>query len=387
MPLALAKAVLKHESCPPGSPWPCTELTAIGHRHRSAITSPYRSASSAISDVCLRLSPGPLQDKLPRHRAAPFLWDPAPQEPPSLCPKALPSPFPAGRGPPGAPGAAGPAGGGPAAPPLAPRSLLPMGEPLTRRVRALPPMGGVVFGFAGSGSRTLSGGGRSVPEGAAGAAGGGDRDSDSLVRGPAAVAASLSPVLVCPRVSAAAVTVRRRLRRGRAVRGRRALRGGEEGAARRGWVADTGAGSLSLEGSGGGRVCLQNVSRCAEKPSARRVPAVRGCGGLGVTGAAGAGRGAAGAGGAELRVQGAASPASGDAVPIPCPPGCSSCRRRRKRPLGVGISIAPKRCVCRRCPCRPSASPAPSASPRGDLRTVLGEMRALEGPSHRPQRT
>ncbi|KAI1238145.1 hypothetical protein IHE44_0012861 [Lamprotornis superbus] len=60
-------------------------------------------------------------------------------------------------------------------------------------------MGGAVVGFAGCGSRTLSGGGRSVPEGAAGAAGGGDRDSDSLVRGPAAAAPSLSPVLVCPR--------------------------------------------------------------------------------------------------------------------------------------------------------------------------------------------
>lgn len=174
-------------------------------------------------------------------------------------------PVPDRLGPPGAPGAAGPARGGPAAPPLAPRSPPPMGEPLTRRARALPPMGGAVVGFAGCGSRTLSGGGRSVPEGAAGAAGGGDRDSDSLVRGPAAAAPSLLPVLVCPRVSDAAVTVRRRLRGaasgGRAVRGRR-----EEGAARRGWSADTGTGSVSPEGSAGGRVCLENVADCAEKP-------------------------------------------------------------------------------------------------------------------------
>lgn len=105
----------------------------------------------------------------------------------------------------------------------APRSRPPMGEPLTRRARSRPPMGGAVVGFAGCGSRTLSGGGRSVPEGAAGAAGGGDRDSDSLVRGPAAAAPSLPPVLVCPRVSAAAVTVRRRLKG--AASSERAVRG------------------------------------------------------------------------------------------------------------------------------------------------------------------
>lgn len=125
--------------------------------------------------------------------------------------------------------------------------------------------------------------------------------------------------------------------------------GGEEGAARSGGRADTGTGSFSPEGSGGRRVCPQNVAGCAENPSARRLPAVSGCGGRGVSGeaAAGAEPGALAGmgGGAEPRARGAASPA------LPCPgrsrcpsraiPGCSGCRRRRKRPLGVGISIAP----------------------------------------------
>lgn len=273
----------------------------------------------------------------------------------------------------------------------APRPPLPSanGRAAYCRARALPPMGGAVVGLAGCGSRTLSGGGRSVPEGAAGAAGGGDRDSDSLVRGPAAAAPSLSPVLVCPRVSAAAVTVRRRLRGaasgGRAVRGRRALRGGEEGAARRGWGADTGTGSLSPEGSGGGCVRLENVAECAEKPSARRLPAVRGCGGLGGGGDRTRGCGCW-PGWAELSwgAQAAASPASGGAVRSPCPPGCSS--RRRKRPLGVGISIAPERCVCRAAPAALRFT-CPLCQPRGDPRAVRGELRAPESPSHRPQST
>lgn len=232
-------------------------------------------------------------------------------------------------------------------------------------------MGGAGVGLAGCASRTLAGGGRSVPEGAAGAAGGGDRDSDSLVRGPAA-APSLSPVLVCPRVSAAAVTVRRRLRRaasgGRAVRGRRALRGGEEGAARRGWGAATGSGSFSPQGSGGGCVRLENVAGCAEKPSARRLPAVRGCGGLGGTAA---GRGGAAGAGRDGRAgrSGCWQPCPAGAVPCP---GCSS-------PAGSGARRwdlhCTERCGCRRCP-RPLH--LPFAGPERPW-AVRGELRGLRG--------
>lgn len=383
---ALAKAVLQPQSCPPDGPGLALSWQRSG---RSAITRPYRGASPAISDVCLRLSPGPLWDKLPSRRAAPFRRGPAPQEPLSPCPKALPSPFPAARGPPAAAGAAGPARGGPAAPPLAPRSLrqwesrLLVGRAPSRQW-ALPLLGlrageaapcraGAARCLRGRRERREAGPGQPQPRQGTGR------------RGPFALAPSL-----CPRVSAAAVAVRRRLRG--AASGGRALRGGREGRrGRRGAAgAQTREPARSVPRGAEGAVSAHKTWRAVRKIHLRA-----GC----LRWAA-----AAGAGSAGRRRRGqdrglwpgwAAGLSRGrGALPaLPCPgrsrcpsraiPGCSGCRRRRKRPLGVGISIAP------------SAAAAPAAlrlhlplpPARAEPAGCAGPNAALGSPSHRPQST